>query len=462
MRKLVAALAVAAVVGLFMFFYQSASYSSRTGEDTPLYSVRRHDPYGTAALFDLLTQRGVSVQTLERPRLDPSDHGVLIQVLADDEASRNDFHLATADLIDWMSRGNTVVQLTRADTDLLQSVKLPPTTRPASHATDLSALHDYEKLGGPPDDAPAVHELVDTTLPGSPQLLLWSPATFDIGKGSAWKPLARLVDEQRSVVAAELKVGHGKLVVVGAPTPAINATLGEEGNLDFLLAVIGDAPVILDEWSHGIGHERTVISFLRDVGLLPVLFQVAVVTGLYVWSTSGHVTPAEPVEHRPRSSVEQVETLGYLYSRSLGRPTTFDRVKQEVERRLAAALRCPPRDLPARAATLSPPLQARLRQLLDKLNALRAGPSLACPSCGYDLSFSVSNKCPECGTLILPELRGRLADALAASKTSAMAANQSLSATPGRSRRATADLADVLTASHQIALEVIRERRSAR
>ena len=46
-------------------------------------------------------------------------------------------------------------------------------------------------------------------------------------------------------------------------------------------------------WSHGIGHEATIVNFLHDAGLLPVLIQLAFVASLYVWSTSGYRPPDE-------------------------------------------------------------------------------------------------------------------------------------------------------------------------
>ena len=466
-KQAITAAAILGVLCLFAFFYQSAAYSSRTGTDTPLYSVHRLDPYGTAAFYELLAKNGTSVRLLERPELEPTDRGVLVQVLADREASASDFHIPSTRLIDWISQGNTVIQLTRSKTDLLQSVNrsatpAPPATAPSIVSTTDSTLEEYEKLGGAPDDAPATHRAVTTTLPGSPRLLLWSPVVFEFPVNSSWHALARLSDKSNGVVAAELNIGRGRLVVVGAPTPALNATIATEGNLDFLLGLIGRSPVIIDEWSHGIGHERTVISFLRDVGLLPALFQIAVVAGLYVWSTSGHAAPGEVIEIRQRSSVEQIETLGFLYSRSLDRVEKFKRVHQEVDRRFAAALRCQPPTLTANLAALTPDLQFRIQQLLIKLDTLRIAPPLGCASCGYDLSFSKSKRCPECGAPISAELQARIANAAADVQESP--ARSTKPSAPPTTRRHRIDLAfaAVLNDSHQLTLEVIRERRSRR
>ncbi len=458
-HKLAAGAAILAILVVMAFFYQSATFSSRSGEDTPLYSVRRHDPYGIAALHDLLVARGVAVRTLERPSLEPTDHGVLIQVLADSESSTRDFHLRTPDLVDWISGGNTVVQLTRSQTDLLKFVKISPATQPSS--SDVKALQAFERDGGPPGDAPVLVSHARTTQPGEPRLMLWSPMFFDDQPGSTWKSLARIQGDPHPVVAVDFPIGRGKLVFVGAPTPALNGTIEAEGNLDFLLNLIGNNPVILDEWSHGIGHERTVVSFLRDVGLVPMLLQAVLVVGLYVWSTSGHGRSIEANEGRQRSSVEQIETLGYLYSRSLGAAVTFDRVNQEVQRRLAGALRCQPKELATRLAALNPQLRAKIEHIFAQLTNLRAGQGVRCTNCGYNLSFNESGQCPECGAALSAETRGTLSETRPDSEITARL-SRSTPLKSQRPNRTNAVLADVLSASHQLALEITRDRRSAR
>jgi hypothetical protein len=459
-HRLAMGVAIVAAGVLLMFFYQSASVSSRTGEDAPLYSVRRHDPYGTAALHDLLIERGVPVRTLERPALERDDHGILIQVLADNSQIRSDYQPRVQAIVDWISRGNTVVQLTRSPTDLSEFVKLKPTTQPA--LSDLKTLHEFESNGGAPDQTPASIRHAESIPPGGPELMLWSPTRFADQKDIAWKPLARLGAGKDQTVAGEIAIGRGKLIVVGAPTPALNGTIGSSGNLDFLLGVIGDTPVIFDEWSHGIGHERTVISFLHDVGLLPLLFQAALVAGLYVWSTSGYGKPAEEGVNRQRSSVEQIETLGYLYSRSLGTAVTFERVNQEVQRRLAGALRCQPSELASRVPALKPDLRIRVEQMFAQLDHLRSGQGIHCLKCGYDLSFNESGRCPECGYHMPPDARQKLLNTQAESRVSARLATRSTAPDTGQPRRFNAALANVLSASHQLTLEVIRDRRSPR
>ncbi len=289
-------LTLAAIVIGTIAFYRSASFSARSGEDNPIYSSTRYDPYGTAALQELLARRGVRVRNLERPSLDAGDHGVLIEVLPDESSSLGSegLHLKSSELAEWMAEGNTVIQLAREETDLMKRLGIKVDKAP--ELKQLQQLHEFEEKGKPPDDAPGSVATARLSLPGhavraddsdGPEISLRIPMTFADKQNAAWRPIAWVESDAREVVAGEYRVGKGKLVVVGSTTPALNQSLGDVANLDFLLTEIGNGPVIFDEWSHGIGRQATVMGFLRDVGLLPVLIQLVFVMILYVWSTSG-------------------------------------------------------------------------------------------------------------------------------------------------------------------------------
>lgn len=446
------------VIGVVLA-YQSAAISSRSGNDAPVYSDRRHDPYGTAALRDLLIERGIHVRTLQSPRLEPSDTGVFIQVLAAEQrpAFSERLHPQTRQLADWIAQGNTVVQFTRAPTELMTRFKIAPATQPAS----LKEVQHFESIGGLPDKTPADVYLArwlasvsqDASLKSvaGERLLLWSPMVLPEKPTPAWKPLAYLPTGGHAVVAGEYRVGKGRLILVGAPTPALNDTLPQEGDLDFLLAIVGKGPVVLDEWSHGIGHEATVIGFLRDAGLLPVLLQLGFLAALYIWSTSGAPRPAETPPDRQRSSIEQIEALGFLYNRSLPPDVTYDRIKLELQRRLAQVLRCAPGELDSRVKILRPELRERIAALFSRLNAARPAHRERCKSCGYELFLNESGLCPECGTPIPLDVRQRLAHD-----------REVPSSAQPRRFRADALFAEALSASHQLTQEVERERRALR
>lgn len=447
------------VLGLLIFgvwvFYQSAAVSSRSGDGSPLYSTRRYDPYGTAALKDLLAERGLAVRELERPNLEPSDRGVLVQVLPFRRGwfGLNMGGIRPQQLVDWMTQGNTVIQFSRKPTELMTHFKIAATTQPSD--TQTSEVQDFETQGKSPGETPAEIELAPwsmTNATSGKSLMLWSPMLFAENKDARWRVISRIKKTGDNIVAAEYRVGTGKLIVVGAPTPALNGLLGQHGNLDFVLAAVGNGPVIIDEWSHGIGHEATVIGFIRSAGLLPVLFQLVFLIALYVWSTYGIHRHDDVKGTRRRSSVEQIETLGFLYGKSLGKDITFRRVYGEVQRRLAQALRCPPAEISKHLASLKPDARQKVEQILERIQRLGPGHGPQCEKCGYDLTLNVTGRCPECGTTISPEMQHRIAEA---GDTARLPARAKL-----RGARIDSAFADVLTLSYQFVEETKRDRRA--
>jgi predicted Zn-ribbon and HTH transcriptional regulator len=276
-----------------------------------------------------------------------------------------------------------------------------------------------------------------------------------------WHTLARLdgtapevLGGSPEIVAGEYRIGQGKLIVVGSPTPILNGMLTQGGNLHFVLALISGNPVILDEWSHGIGHEATVIGFNRRVGLLPVLLQVLVIVILYAWSTSGFARQEDAPGQRQRSCIEQIETLGYLYSQSLDPEVTFERVYAEIQHRLAETLRCQPQEIADSLKLLDPSAKQKVEQLLERINRIGRAHGPRCRTCGYDLTLNTTGRCPECGSMVLPELQQRIREAAAVSVLPER--------TTRRRVRIDSDLAAILTQSHQLVQEVERDRRALR
>jgi hypothetical protein len=366
-RRILPTLTLVAIFVGVVAFYQSAAVRSRTGADAPLYSTRRYDPYGTAAIRDLLAERGIEVRTLERPNLHPDDHGVLIEVL-DSRGER----INARQLLEWISKGNTVVQFTRTYTGLMASLKIEATTQPFH--TDFETIEAFEEAGVSPDkaDFDAVSARVNSLPAGSAELTMWRPMKITPPTTNPfWKTLARTDDRWKTVVAGQFRIGKGKFILIGAPEPAINGMLESGNNLDFLLSLVGNGPVLLDEWSHGLGKEPTIMGLIHEVGLLPLLFQLGGVVLLYVWSTSGYLQRAHATIVRRRSSAEQIQTLGFLYDRSFNDETTRQRVAAEVRHRLSSALRCSPDDLTAGLKTITNDIRQRMEKLLSQLDTLR-------------------------------------------------------------------------------------------
>ena len=382
-RKLSFLLAAVSALACLVSFYYLSAVASRGGEGTPLYSVRRHDPYGTAALYDLLLERGYQTRTLERPRLAKDARGLLIQTLPLKKecgflgfgcCAYNPYQVHTEALLDWVARGNTVVQFTREETGLMQAigVKLSRLGDGASAA----AVEEHQARGGFPKDLPGrLGEAKWTThaLEGlfhepakAAQLVVRSPATLKCSQARGWRALAHV---GAATVAGQLSYGKGRVVIVSAPTPVLNGWINSAGNLAFVLALVGDGPAIVDEWSHGIGHSGTVIGLLRAYGLLPLIFQVVFVLALFTWSVRGQSCADVSDQVRGRSSSEQIKTLGHLYSQALDIDAVRARVREETLRRVAVALRVPTADI--EKSRLKPEDAESVGRLMEVADALR-------------------------------------------------------------------------------------------
>lgn len=455
-RKWALWITLAVVAATALLAYQSAVFSSRSGDAAPLYSIRRHDAYGAAALFTLLSESDIPTDTLERPAFHAGETGTLIQILQTNARSRETLpQPQVSQLVDWMTQGNTVIQFTRSQTDLMDRLGIKADTQPDSKA--VTALQTAETSGDAPDKLPAGNETGTLATLATPSadaagLSLTLPMTLaDAAKGVPFKVLARPALDKKKILAAEYRVGLGRLIVVGAPTPALNHMIPQRQNLEFILSLVGNKPVWFDEWSHGIGHNATVIGFLKEAGLIPLLLQVAFVVGLYVWSTSGRsATGGRYRAPRGRVAVEQISTLGYLYARSLELPVTFTRVNAEAQRRLATAFRCKPTELRTAVDRAASPWKERGRQLLDRLAGLQATANVRCTTCGYDLRGNTTGRCPECGANLRTDTVHRIAEI-----------DASATAVPANAVNKAA-LIELLNDTHALSEEIRSARHAAR
>lgn len=354
-------------------FYSSARWISRTGPSAPVYSSLRYDPGGCAAVYDMLGLRGIPVERLYRGHLMSFDHGTLVQVLPldpkrgdhkdEDEAPPT---LGTNELVKWIGDGNTVVQFTREDTALMKQMGVPWKVRRFDMRRETQK---HERAGKDPGATPGLRVHARTT--GGLDLQLIEPSELRGHGRPSWHPLARSTGGE--VVAGEVRFGRGRFIVVASPTPALNGGIDREQNLEFVLSLVsGHGPVLIDEWSHGVRDDRTVLGLIRSAGLTPVLFQLFFVLLVYHWSTRGYRRIDAPGTPRARSCTEQIQTLAHLYSRTLDAAEVQRRVEHEVRTRLAAALRCRPAQLDDRIKSLVGVPAQRVRDVLEPLGEAAA------------------------------------------------------------------------------------------
>jgi hypothetical protein len=146
----------------------------------------------------------------------------------------------------------------------------------------------------------------------APHVTLSAVATWDDTSGIA------LYGNNDEIVVTRLLHGKGDAIWLASATPITNAGIKEPGNLEFLLAAIGEkehARVLFDEYVHGYGEDETPE---KSHPLMTALFWQFCVLSLAVLLTfSRRSGPLRPMPAESRlAPLEFVETLGGLYQQA--------------------------------------------------------------------------------------------------------------------------------------------------
>lgn len=462
-RYWLAGIVVLSVVVIGAAFVQMSVSAGRGGETMPLYSNRRFDPYGTAALYRVMERRVDTVLTLERPRFDKDHRGVLLQVLAindepwfdelGDEVD-NPYILPNSMLLDWIAEGNTLIQMTRRKTAVMEALGIEFAEASWADIYDQDAwaadIQNQQLKGVAPDELDIWDVLTswrtadEETGPGNRKVVLNASQTFTIEGPEGWRPRLWNGGEAHG---GEIPYGKGRVIFVGSPSPALNHYLGDQENLIWLTELLGDDVVIFDEWAHGIGHGGTILETVKHFGMLPFLLQIPVWLLFYRWSAAGRSYATEGGTVRLRLNRQQVNTLGRLFDQAWDPAEKRRRVYDEVLIRLGTACRCDAGAVESRLQARGDALANRGLQLIKKARALATASRPRCNSCDYELTGTRLDHCPECGHLIPVRVRRLLKRDEFADVTKPAKAS---------SRWSEATLARILNDSNELAQELKR------
>ncbi len=311
---------------------------------------------GAKATYLLLSQVGYHIQRWERPLVDLPTGSSATLVLADpiEAPTRQE----RESLKKFLSQGGRII------------------------ATGMSAGTFLPENSSIPD--PLLGMTLKKVRSVSPSAITRAAPEITMAPESRWESLTAayaLYGEGDEIVVVKYPYGQGEVLWWGAATPLTNAGLKETGNLEFLLACLGDSktPVIWDEYIHGY-RESLGLSIVHST-VKWLIVQLALL-GLAVLVTfsrrSGPVCAA--VSDVRLSPLEFVQTLGGLYENagtaSVAVDITYQRFRYWLTRRLGVANNVSISDLETSVRDRFAPKEERFGAILRSCESAKADPYL--------------------------------------------------------------------------------------
>jgi Domain of unknown function (DUF4350) len=267
-------------------------FSPSSGSDTKEATSYSAASEGTKAAYLLLRESGYSVERWERsPAELGSGANSVLFVLDPTTPPGSDERKALRQFVD---SGGTLVFSGRLGS--LFTTQFAPTET----ATDVPDWQSY----------PAVTPSLEARQ--APQISLKPTRSWS---GDA--PGIALYGDDRQSVVMQYPQGAGQVIWLGSSTLLSNGGMKQAGNMEFLLAVVGNREqrVLWDEYFHGYrAHETTAAGHPQMRWLFGQLGVLAFVVLITFSRRSGPVR-APAVESR-LSPLEFVQALGQLYARA--------------------------------------------------------------------------------------------------------------------------------------------------
>ena len=148
-----------------------------------------------------------------------------------------------------------------------------------------------------------------------------------------------LYGDDDKVRVVKYAIGRGEVIWWASATPVTNAGAREPGNLEFVLACVGDRHqlILWDEYVHG--YRETVSASLIASPFRWVAGQLALLVAAVLLTYSRRSGPIVAAEVQSRlSPLEFVRTLGALYQRAGAAPVAVDIAYQQFRHRLTQRL----------------------------------------------------------------------------------------------------------------------------
>ena len=183
------------------------------------------------------------------------------------------------------------------------------------------------------------------------------------------------------IVVVKYPYGRGEVLWWAAATPLTNAGLKEPGNLEFLLACLGNtkSPVLFDEYIHG--YREDLGSSVAHSPVRWLLLQFALLGLAVVATFSRRSGPlSAPVTDVRLSPLEFVQTLGGLYENagtaSVAVDICYQRFRYWLTRRLGVAFNISINDLEAAVRDRFAPKDDHFGAVLRRCESAKVDPYL--------------------------------------------------------------------------------------
>jgi hypothetical protein len=264
--------------------------------------------FGTAALAELLENEGLTVERLRAPvtpdRLDAKTTLILVEVgvtgLAETEARAVEAFIAGGG---WLFLAGP---------------------EPSGLIADI-APDD-----GPPQWEPDGVQLATSTLPGVGDIPLNGGGSFSESDGAA----SFLEDEDGVIVGITWDHGAGKVVWLADSTPLLNSGLAGGDSAGLIWSLIGERPVVFDEYRHGFGGD-TFWQLLPD-GWAAALILLMVAALAWMVSYSRRLGPPEETTRKlqPERAL-YVESVAAILGRTMNIEDSIKPIRARFRRLLS-------------------------------------------------------------------------------------------------------------------------------
>jgi hypothetical protein len=218
----------------------------------------------------------------------------------------------------------------------------------------------------------------------SPSAITRAAPEITIAPQARWpsySPAYSLYGDGDEIVVVKYPYGRGEVLWWAAATPLTNAGLKEPGNLEFLLANVGDtkAPILWDEYVHG--YREDLGSSVAHSSVKWLLLQMALLGLAVVATFSRRSGPLSvPVTDVRLSPLEFVQTLGGLYENagtaSVAVDICYQRFRYWLTRRLGVANNVSINDLESAVRDRFTPKDDRFGAILRRCESAKSDPYL--------------------------------------------------------------------------------------